>query len=73
LNTTHPGDAVEAYGTLTSPTRLTAEKLLIIDGWESKLVVVRSLPAVPFVLYLFFRTWRFNPGSCRFERRRRHA
>jgi len=73
LNTTQQGDVVEVYGTLTSRNHMTAEKLLISEHWKYNLIFVRSLPAIPFVLYLFFRTWRFNPGTFRFERRKKHA
>lgn len=73
LNTTQLGDIVEAYGILTSKTHMTAEKLLIYERWKYDLIYLRSLPAIPFALYLFFRTWRFNPDTRRFERRQNHA
>ena len=73
LNTTQQGDVVEAYGTLISPNHMNAEKLLISQRWKHDLIYVRSLPAIPFALYLFFRTWHFNPDARRFERRKNHA
>lgn len=73
LNSTQQGDVVEVYGTLTSRNHMTAEKLLITQRWKYDLIYVRSLPAIPFVLYLFFRTWRLNPDTHRFERRKNHA
>jgi hypothetical protein len=73
LNTTQQGDMVEVYGTFTSKTHIDAEKLLISERWKYDLIYLRSLPAIPFVLYLFFRTWRFNPDTRRFERKENHA
>jgi len=73
LNTTQQGDIVEVYGVLNSRNRMTADKLLISDRWASDLIYLRSLPAIPFALYLFFRTWRFNRNTHRFERRQKHA
>jgi hypothetical protein len=73
LNTTQPGDIVEVYGVLTSRNSITAEKLLIYQRWKYDLIYIRSLPAIPFVLYLFFRTYSFNLDTFRFERRKKHA
>ncbi|MCJ7570279.1 MAG: hypothetical protein MUO82_00150 [Candidatus Thermoplasmatota archaeon] len=73
LNTTQPGDNVEVYGVLTSKNSITAEKLLISERWAYSLIFIRSLPAIPFVMYLFFRTWRFNRNTYRFERREKHG
>jgi hypothetical protein len=73
LNTTQLGDYVEVYGTLTSKKSITAEKLLITERWKNDLVYFRSLPAIPFVLYLFFRDYRFNRKLLRFERREKHT
>ena len=66
-------DIVEAYGTLIDRTHMSAEKLLIIEQWQYYLIFFRSLPAIPFTLYLFFRTWRFNLKTYRFERRQKNA
>lgn len=71
--TAHPGDTIEVYGTLFDGTHMTADKLLISEKWKDDLIYIRSLPAIPFALYLFFRTYRFNPRSCWFERRKNHA
>jgi hypothetical protein len=73
ISTTQQGDIVEVYGILTSRNSLTAEKLLIFEQWKDNLIYLRSLPAIPFVLYLFFRTYRFNLDTRRFERRQKHA
>jgi hypothetical protein len=69
LTTARQGDQVEVYGTFISRNQMIAEKLLISGGWKYDLIFLRSLPAIPFVLYLFLRTYRFNLDTCRFERR----
>ena len=73
INSTQPGDVVEVYGTLTSSTQLTAEKLLIFEQWKNTLIYLRSLLAIPFMLYLFFRAYTFNTKKYRFERRQKHG
>jgi len=73
LQTVQPGDVVEVYGHFTSRNHMTAERLLIYEQWNYDLIFIRSLPAIPFALYLFFRTYRFNPDTHHFERRKKHA
>jgi hypothetical protein len=73
LTTAQPGDSVEVYGTFTAKNQMTAEKLLIFEQWKDNLIYLRSLPAIPFALYLFFRTYRFNTETYRFERRKKDA
>jgi hypothetical protein len=73
VQTVHLGDRIELYGHFTSPNHLTAEKLLIYEQWNYHLIFIRSLLGVPFVVYLFFRSYRFNPDTWRFERRQKHA
>lgn len=70
LTRTQPGDVIEMYGTLTSRKQMNAESILIFDQWNNTLIYLRSLPAIPFVLYLFFKAYRFNPSTYRFERRK---
>ncbi len=69
----HPGDIVEVYGTFTGKNQMTADTLLITEQWKNDLLYLRSLPAIPFVLYLFFRAYRFNTTTYRFERRQKHG
>jgi hypothetical protein len=71
--TIHPGDTVELYGTLTNRTQMTSIQLLIYEQEPYNLIFLRSLPAIPFVLYLFFKTYRFNRKRVCFERRQRHG
>jgi len=63
------GDLVEILGTIKSPDLIKAEKILVTPDWKNTLIYVRSLPAIPFALYLFFRTWKFNRKTFKFERR----
>ena len=67
------GDYLEVYGLLDGKSHVTAEKILVIKPWESYLIVIRSIPAIPFALFLFFRTWRFNMKKFRFELRKKDA
>jgi hypothetical protein len=73
LTNAQTGDPVEVYGTFTGKNQMTAEKILISEQWKYNLIYLRSLPAIPFVLFLFFRTYRFNTNSLRFERRQKHG
>jgi hypothetical protein len=73
LHRVQQGDMVEVYGHFTSRNHMTAESLLIYEQWKYDLIFVRSLPAIPFALYLFFRTYRFDLDTRRFERRQKHA
>ena len=73
LNQTQPGDVIEMYGTLTSRNQLNAESILIFPEWKNTLIYLRSLPAIPFALYLLFRAYRFNTHTIRFERRKPHG
>ena len=63
------GDFVEVLGVLDSPKHVTAKKILVTPDWKNTLIYIRSLPAIPFALYLFFRAWKFNKKQFRFERR----
>ena len=67
------GDIVEILGVLDGKNHVTAEKTLVIERWKYDLIIIRSLPAIPFALYLFFRKWRFNKKTFRFERRTKDA
>ena len=67
------GNLVEVLGILNGKYYISAEKILVIEKWKSDLIVIRSLPAIPFALYLFFKTWRFNKKTYRFERRKPDA
>jgi hypothetical protein len=67
------GNHVEILGILDDNYHVSAEKIIIRERWKSDLIIIRSLPAIPFVLYLFFRKWQFNKKTCRFEPRDTNA
>ena len=67
------GDAIEITGILDAEKHVTAEKIYILEQWKYNLIYIRSIPAIPFALYLFFTTWRFNKKTLRFERRNNNA
>lgn len=67
------GDIVEILGILDDENHVTATRILISERWKHDLIYLRSLPAIPFALYLFFRTWKFNWDTYRFERRKKNA
>ena len=72
-DTMQKGDIVEILGVLDGKYHVTAEKILVIQQWKYDLIIIRSLPAIPFALYLFFRTRRFNKKTLRFEWRGKDA
>ncbi len=67
------GDLLDVIATTHRTHPLTVTKLWVDEPWQDMLIILRSLPAIPFVLYLFFRTWRFDTSTWRFERRKKHA
>jgi len=68
-NIPQKGDFVEIYGTLNTKDYVTAEKILISQPWQIDLIYIISLPAIPFAVYLFFKTWKFDRKKIRFVRR----
>jgi hypothetical protein len=62
-------DFIEIYGTLTTREHVTAEKIYVTAPWQKNLIYLRSLPAIPFGIFLFYKTWMFNRKKIRFERR----
>lgn len=67
------GDLVDIIAIVQGRTTMTATHLWINEPWKDNLIYLRSLPAIPFLLYLFFRTWTFDKKTCRFERRKKNA
>ena len=65
----HKGDVVEVLGIMQEPHKIKAEKIYVIKSFEYSLIFIRSLPAIPFVAYLFFRKWKFNFKKFVFEER----
>ncbi len=67
-NSLHKGDVVEVLG-IYEVDNVTAEKTFVIKSFEYRLIFFRSLPAIPFVAYLFFKKWKFNFKKFMFEER----
>jgi len=67
------GDLIDVIGIVDGKNRIIATKIWLNEQWKADLIYIRSLPAIPFVLILFLRTWRFNVNTLRFERRKRNA
>jgi hypothetical protein len=63
------GDVLDIIGILDGQNHVTAQNIWKNEQWKDDLIYVRSLPAIPFALYLFFKTWKFNPKKIRFYRR----
>ena len=67
------GDLIDVIGTVQGKNSVTVTKIWVDEPWKENLIYVRSLPAIPFVLYLFLRTWRFDFTTRRFQRRKKDA
>lgn len=67
------GDLIDIIGIFHADKHITATYLHRTEQWKDDLIYLRSLPAIPFALFLFFRTWTFNTTTWRFERRKKHA
>ena len=66
-------DIIGIYGILDGKNHITAERIWIHEQWKDYLIYARSIPAIPFAIYLFFRSWKFNRKTVRFERRVKDA
>ncbi len=63
------GDSIEVSGKLITKQHILADNSLITPSWMHDLIYIRSIPAIPLVLFFFFKKWRFNRTTCFFERR----
>lgn len=71
--TAEKGDVVEILGVLKEKNRVIAEKVIVSKSWKNALIFIRSLPAIPFALYFFFKKWKFNLKNFKFEERGENA
>jgi RsiW-degrading membrane proteinase PrsW (M82 family) len=69
----HKDDSIFVVGILKGEKTVFVEKILVRGPWDDSIIFISSIPAIPFVLYLFFRTWRFNSKTLTFEWRRKDA
>lgn len=67
------GDFIDVIGMFHADNHITATYLYRTEQWKNDLIYLRSLPAIPFALFLFFRAWTLNTTTWRFERRKKHA
>jgi len=73
IQTFQKGDRIDVIGVVHEKRHIIASSLRVIEPWELALVYVRSLLAIPFVLYLFFTTWTLNTTIWCFDRRKKDA
>ena len=66
-------DIIFVVGILKGEHLVFAEKIFEKGPWDDYTIFVDSIPAIPFVLFLFFRSWRFNTEKFSFERREKNA
>jgi fatty acid desaturase len=59
---------VEVLGLLQRDA-LTPDKIIVYKKWSHYSIYIRSVFALPIVLYLFFTYWRFDLRGMRFQRR----
>lgn len=62
------GDMVEVLGTLRDG-GIIPDKIIVQENWAYRSIFLRSILAVPIVLYLFFRSWTFDFRKMGFRRR----
>jgi hypothetical protein len=62
------GDRVRVLGLLHSD-EIRPEKMMIYRKWSYYSIYIRSVIAIPLVLYLFFKYWTFDLRAMRFKRR----
>lgn len=62
------GDMAEVLGTLRDG-EIIPDKIIVQENWACRSIFLRSMLAVPIVLYLFFRSWTFDFRKMGFRRR----
>jgi hypothetical protein len=72
-NSFKKGDNLRIFGILDGESHVTAEKITLHEQWKDNLIYIRSIPAIPFALFLFIKTWKFNREKNRFEKREKNA
>ena len=67
------GDIIDVITIFHGKNQMTLINIWQDEPWKTNLIFLRSLPAIPLVFYLFFRTWKFNFVNWRFQRRKKNA
>ena len=73
LSTLKKGDLIDIVGIIDGENHIIATKLWIREQWKFDLIYIRSIVAIPFTLYLFFRIWKFNWKKLQFTGRDEHS
>lgn len=64
------GDKSQVLGVLGSDYQITPSKMIIIEKWSYDFLLLRSLIALFFLVFIFNRYWRFDFTNYEFVRRR---
>ncbi len=63
------GDQISIIGILESNYTITSKELLVSKKWNYYFVFIRSIIALPLLLYLFLKNWQFDLERKLFRRR----
>ncbi|AGK60093.1 hypothetical protein Asulf_00057 [Archaeoglobus sulfaticallidus PM70-1] len=63
------GDRVEVLGLLQKD-EIIPEKIIVYKKWSYYSIFIRSVIAIPIVVFIFFKYWRFDFRQKRFRRRK---
>jgi hypothetical protein len=72
-STIKKGDLIDIVGIIDGNNHIIVTKLWTNEQWKSDLIYLRSLPAIPFALYLLFKTWKINWKKLQFTRRNNNS
>jgi hypothetical protein len=67
------GDLIDVIGILDGKNNMTATTLWLNTPQNTYLIYLISLPAIPLVGYLFFKTQKFDTTTWRFKRRKKNG
>ncbi len=63
------GDIVEIIGVIEGAYLVSARDIFLKQPLESVVAIVRSVPAIPILTYVFYKTWKFDRKDFLFLRR----
>jgi hypothetical protein len=73
INNLHKEDIIFVVGILNGKSYIRAEKIFVIDQFNNTIIILISILAIPYIIYLFLRNWKFNKKTFKFERREINA